>query len=404
LRVPDGEPVLPVARYLAATLGVLFGWRTGALPALTDVVARARGAGADGPLDLVQVCGAGMIAGQDAQTYEVAAALAAEARGQGRIGILPTVLFFLAEAELFHGRHRDAGATAAEALRVAGDTGQWQWVSQLNGFLAYLAACGGDEGRCRSLADEAVTTPAAGNVAPGRRWAQWALGLMDLGLGRADAAVGRLASLAESPVRHHVSVMRSAPDLIEAAVRVGEPERAAGRLDWFGQWAGRARQPWIDALVLRCRAMLAAEAGAEELYAAALDLHQQDDRPFEQARTALLYGEWLRRARRKNEARTQLRAAQETFERLGAQPWSQRARAELGATGEATPDRHGPGALGQLTPQELQIVRLAARGMSNRDIAAQLFLSHRTVGYHLYKAYPKLGVVSRSELADVVDA
>jgi len=103
--------------------------------------------------------------------------------------------------------------------------------------------------------------------------------------------------------------------------------------------------------------------------------------------------------------RTQLRAALDVFDRLGAAPWSGRAAAELRATGVVMPQgsgRQGPGALGELTPQELQIVRLAGQGLSNRDIAAQLFLSPRTVGYHLYKAYPKLGVAARSELPDLL--
>jgi DNA-binding CsgD family transcriptional regulator len=402
LRLGDGEPMQPVASYLAAALGTLFGWREDEMPALTDVVARARRAGADGPLDLLQVCGASLIAGQDPQTHEIAAALAAEARGQGRIGLLPTILFFLAEAELFHGRHRDALATAAEALQVANDSGQWHWVSQVSGLLAYLAAAAGDEARCRKLADDAMTAATPGNVAPGSAWAYWSLGLLDLGGGRVEAALGRLETLAEGPAQHHVSVMRSAPDLVEAAVMIGEPGRAAGPLQRFERWAGRARQPWIDALVLRCRALLAPDAEAESRYAAALEAHQHDDRPFERARTHGLYGEWLRRARRKTEARTQLRAALEIFDRLGAEPWSGRAASELRATGVVTPQGRGPGVLGQLTPQELQIVRLAGQGLSNRDIAAQLFLSPRTVGYHLYKAYPKLGVAARSELPDLL--
>jgi DNA-binding CsgD family transcriptional regulator len=402
LRIPDGEPMQPVASYLAATLGTLFGWRGDGVPALTDVIARARRAGADAPLDLVQVCGAGLIAGQDAQTYETAAALAAEARGQGRIGLLPTILFFLAEGELFHGRHRDALATAAEAVQVANDSGQWHWVSQVSGLLAYLAAAAGDEARCHKLADEAMTAATAGNVAPGSPWGHWSLGLLDLGGGRVEAALGRLETLAEGPTRHHVSVMRSAPDLVEAAVRIGEPDRAATPLRRFEQWGARAGQPWIDALVLRCRALLAPDAEAESLYAAALEAHQREDRPFERARTQSLYGEWLRRARRKTDARTQLRAALEIFDRLGAEPWSGRAASELRATGVVMPQSPGPGALGQLTPQELQIVRLAAQGLSNRDIAAQLFLSPRTVGYHLYKAYPKLGVAARSELPGLI--
>jgi DNA-binding CsgD family transcriptional regulator len=250
-----------------------------------------------------------------------------------------------------------------------------------------------------------MTAATAGNVAPGSPWAQWSLGLLDLGGGRVEAALGRLETLAEGPARHHVSVMRSAPDLVEAAVRIGEPDRAAESLQRFERWAGRASQPWIDALVLRCRALRTADGEAESLYTAALEAHQREDRPFERARTHSLYGEWLRRARRKTEARTQLRAALEIFDRLGAEPWSGRAARELHATGVVTPQgrgRHGPGALSQLTPQELQIVRLAAQGLSNRDIAAQLFLSPRTVGYHLYKAYPKLGVAARSELPDFV--
>jgi DNA-binding CsgD family transcriptional regulator len=149
--------------------------------------------------------------------------------------------------------------------------------------------------------------------------------------------------------------------------------------------------------VHRCRALL---DGDDDLFRAALALHEEDTRPFDVARTQLLYGEWLRRDKRKADARAQLRVALETFERIGAAPWAERAKMELTATGTVgRAAEHGPSA--SLTPQESQIVRLAAQGLSNKDIAAQLFLSARTVGHHLYKAYPKLGVVSRSELADL---
>jgi DNA-binding CsgD family transcriptional regulator len=149
--------------------------------------------------------------------------------------------------------------------------------------------------------------------------------------------------------------------------------------------------------VYRCRALLDSD---ERQFSAALALHERDERPFEEARTRLLYGEWLRREKRKADARLQLRTALETFQRIGAMPWAERAQTELTATGTtARPAEHG--LAGGLTPQELQIVRLAAQGLSNKDIAAQLFLSPRTIGHHLYKAYPKLGVASRSELADL---
>jgi DNA-binding NarL/FixJ family response regulator len=140
--------------------------------------------------------------------------------------------------------------------------------------------------------------------------------------------------------------------------------------------------------------------GDEDHFRQALNLYEPGDRPFDEARTRLLYGEWLRRDKRKADARIHLSLALQAFERLGATPWAERAQGELTATGTTgRPAWQGPA--GNLTPQELQIVRLAAQGASNKDIAAQLVLSPRTVGHHLYKAYPKLGVTSRAELADL---
>jgi DNA-binding NarL/FixJ family response regulator len=129
-------------------------------------------------------------------------------------------------------------------------------------------------------------------------------------------------------------------------------------------------------------------------------LHAESEQLFDEARTRLVYGEWLRRQQRRIEARAQLTAALEAFDRLGAAAWSARTAAELRATGASLPDRSQAGdALDALTPQELQVVRLAVTGASNRDIGAQLFLSPRTVASHLYKAFPKLGISSRAELA-----
>jgi DNA-binding CsgD family transcriptional regulator len=188
--------------------------------------------------------------------------------------------------------------------------------------------------------------------------------------------------------------LQSAPDLVEAAVRTGQPERAAEPLARFSDWARRADVPALEALAERCRALLETGQEAEQHYLTALKLH---DGPFEQARTQLLYGAWLRRARRKSDARTQLRAAVDTLDRIHAASWAGQARVELAAAG-ATAPRTDLASAPRLTPQELQVARLAAQGLSNRDIAAQLFLSPRTVGYHLYKAFPKLGITSRSQL------
>ncbi|MEV6393095.1 helix-turn-helix transcriptional regulator [Nocardia xishanensis] len=387
---------LPEDDSLAHTTGYVLDGVFGRFRAeLRATVDAARATGVDAG-DLVQLCGIGLVVGQDEQVTELAADLVADCRDQGRIGPLPTLLFFRAEAETFLGRPREALVVATEGARIAEDIGQGHWISQLSACLAYLAALGGDEATCRAAADRALAEEFGGADAPGASWAHAALGLLDLGLGRVDSAMSRFESLTEEPSRHMVIGLRSLPDLVEAAVRLADPARAGDALDRLDAWAGDSRQDWVAALAARARALLGPDDRAEEHFSTSLAL---GGRPFERARTQLLYGEWLRRNRRKVDARTQLQQAMEIFQRLDAAPWAERARVELGALGVGAAARAGSGVLAALTPQELQIVRLAAQGMTNRDIAAQLFLSPRTVGHHLYKAYPKLGVVSRGELA-----
>ncbi|MFD0902594.1 helix-turn-helix transcriptional regulator [Actinomadura sediminis] len=393
----DGtSPFAPVAPFLAH----LDRDRAGRPPSLDGTVEAVRRRGGVPDQVLMILCGAALALGQDAGAHALATALAAEQRARGGAGRLPTVLFFVAEGEVFTGRHLDALATASEALGLARDTGQRQWTGQFGSVLAYLDAARGREADCRRNAEDGLAGAAVGGVSPGAPWAHWSLGLLDLGLGRAESALARFERLTREPMRHHICATRSTPDLVESAVRVGAPERAHEPLERFERWAGSVRLPWADALVLRCRGLLAADDRAEAFYTDALRLHDRDDRALEYARTALLYGEWLRRARRKAEARGRLQDALDVFDRLGMRPWAERARGELTATGVRDRGARTGGAAAALTPQELQIVRLAARGLSNRDIAARLFLSHRTVGYHLYKAYPKLGIASRGELKD----
>ncbi|MFE2726985.1 AAA family ATPase [Kitasatospora sp. NPDC059327] len=415
LPLAEGDPLTPLARHLSAAVLPALGGPAAPLPAARDTAAAARRAGAETPSDLVQLCGVTLVLGRDAETVDLAAELVAEARSKGTVGVLPTLQFFLAEAELFHGRHRDAEVTATEALALARDTGQHQWVSQLSALLGLLAALRGADQECAELTATARTAtaltgggPGAGAgtgtgtaaPAPGEPWAQWALALLDLGRGRAADAAERLQALTTGPYRHHVAATRAVPDLVEAVVRLGDPGRADAPYERFARWADAAAVPWAEALRLRCQALLGPDELAESAYRAALDLHDGTHRPFEQARTALLHGEWLRRERRRTDARPYLRAALETFELLAAHPWADRARTELTATGAGAPPRAAApeGPLAALTPQELQIARLAARGLTNRDIAAQLFLSPRTVGHHLYKAYPKLGITARTDL------
>ncbi|MFD8750408.1 AAA family ATPase [Kitasatospora sp. NPDC059577] len=405
LPLADDDPLAPLARHLPAAVLPALGRPAAPPPPVREAADAARRAGAESPADLVQLCGATLVLGRDEETAELGAELIAEARAKGTVGVMPTLQFFLAEAELFHGRHRDAELTATEALGLARDTGQHQWVSQLSALLAYLAALDGHTDHCAELTATALATTGPQTAAPaaGLPWAQWALALLDLGQGRAGAAADRLHTLTTGPHRHHVSATRAVPDLVEAAVRLGTPERAAEPYERFARWAAATDRPWAEALRLRCQALLGPDELAEAAYRTALDLHEPDHRPFEQARTALLYGEWLRRTRRRTDARPHLRAALETFDRLAAHPWAARARTELSATGTPAPTATPTGTpQSPLTPQELQIARLAARGLTNRDIAAQLFLSPRTVAHHLYKAYPKLDITSRTELTTVL--
>jgi DNA-binding CsgD family transcriptional regulator len=156
----------------------------------------------------------------------------------------------------------------------------------------------------------------------------------------------------------------------------------------------------MRALAARARGLLAEGETAERWLLEAMALHDKRWWPFERARTELALGAHLRRARRRSDARDPLRSALHEFERLGAAPWSDRARAELRATGESS-RRRDPTALETLTPQEFQVARFVAEGGTNRDVAAQLFLSHRTVSYHLHNVYRKLGITSRTELARI---
>ncbi|WP_328411493.1 helix-turn-helix transcriptional regulator [Nocardia sp. NBC_00403] len=392
LVLPESDSMTPIARYTVAAIEGRY------TVDLRETAAAARRSGADSPRDLVQMCGAGLVVGQDEQVAELAQTLIAECRDQGRIALLPTLLFFRGEAEAFLGRPHEGRIAATEGLRIAEDIGQDHWISQLSSYLAYLAAFEGREQDCRALVERALSEQLGGAAAPGAPWTNSALGLLELGQGKVETALARLELLTAEPARHHVAGMRALPDLIEAAVRLGRPERAGDAMERLQSWAAGARQDWISALAHRCQALIGPETLAEDHFQAALAL---SGRPFEQARTQLLFGEWLRRSRRKVDARNQLSPALEIFERLDAAPWAERARTELAALGVGIAARPATGVLARLTPQELQIVRLAAQGMSNRDIAAQLFLSPRTVGHHLYKAYPKLGVLSRGELAEL---
>jgi DNA-binding CsgD family transcriptional regulator len=326
----------------------------------------------------------------------------ARARQQGAVGLLPQALEYLAPVELVAGRLDAAVASASEGLRLARDTGNDTSACRHLSTLAHVAALRGEEDVCRGHAAEALQRAAARGLGLPATLAGHALALLDLGLGRAAEALARLQRLLDAGPGQGSPffAVYTVPDLVEAAVRSGRPEAAAGPLAAFEQLAALSGGSEWPAQVARCHGLLGPEEAAAERFEAAL--RQHEGHPFDLARTELVYGEALRRARRRGEARAHLRNAQEIFRRLGATPWADRAGAELRATGE-TARKRDPSTLSQLTPQELQIVQLVGEGGTNREIGAQLFLSRRTIDYHLRNVFAKLGVSSRAELIRLAD-
>jgi DNA-binding CsgD family transcriptional regulator len=360
------------------------------------------------PLARILVATAATAVGNDPVAIQAATTAVRLCRSTGQVGWLPLALQLLASTEMLSGRHEFAAASASEGLDLADALGQDNRVCHFRALLAWLHAVRGDEESCRDLAMLSLRHAEAHRITPTVAIGQWALGLLELGRGHTEQALTHLLPRSELTGAHPVVVPRQTPDLVEAAVRAGRGDLVRPHVDRFAAWTASSDQTWAVAALARCHALLAGQdEDAERHFTAALHAYERAEadghpRPFDRARTQLLYGEWLRRMSRRSDARTPLRAAAQEFHRLDAAPWARRASAELRATGQ---QQAGPVAVpagARLTPQELQVVRLAAMGASNKEIAAQLFLSPRTVGYHLYKAFPKLGVGSRSELAHLL--
>ncbi|GIJ60968.1 helix-turn-helix transcriptional regulator [Virgisporangium aurantiacum] len=334
--------------------------------------------------------------GDDAVAIALFTAAVTRARSAGAMTALPWLLAPLSSLGAWTSRYAAATGDVTEGLRIAEETGQENPAAHLRAVLAWLAAVHGHEDDCRTHATAALARALGQRLGPAAGIASWALALLDLGAGRPAEARDRLAALAVAgPGESHPMVgIFSAADLVEAAVRTDEPATARQALGRLETWAAHSGSAWGSALVARCRGLLDAD---DRHFADALATHARGGRPFDTARTELLFGEHLRRRRRRADARRHLRAAHETFERLGLPTWADQAGAELRATGE-TARRREPGTPTRLTPQEVQIVRMVSTGATNREVAAQLFLSPRTVDYHLRKVFTKLDLTSRAEL------
>ncbi|WP_034263638.1 ATP-binding protein [Actinospica robiniae] len=347
---------------------------------------------------------AALLAGGFGLARAFSAAGGAGLRAQGRLGLLARTVGADAWSALVVGDLGAAIAATEESRRLARETGQIMMYGLMTATAAKLAALRGQEGEALALAEAAEEIGLPVGARPVLATAAMARGLAALGQGRFEEAYGHFRRLHDpaDPAFQIALRLTTLGDLVDAATHCG---RAAAVLPVIAQLEEVAEvtpAPVLHADLRLARALVAADDAAEPLFQEALNA-DLTALPLIRARTHLAFGEWLRRRRRSVESRDHLRAARDMFDALGAIPWGEKARRELRAAGETSRGRD-PDARDQLTAHELQIVQLAAEGLTNREIGQRLYLSHRTVSSHLHRIFPKLGVVSRAELHKVVGA
>ena len=329
-------------------------------------------------------------------------------RSQGRLGFLARGQVLSGWSATHLGRLTEAAPELDEGLRLSVETDQENFIATAHMALAEHHALRGDlerGGAVAALAERHARQAYADGLLANVHHAR---GLLELAAGRHADAFDTLRHIYEPGHEGSHPIVRSwaISDMVDAAIPAGRATDATRYVDALDAYPGLAASPWQEVSMAYARAVLAADRGddpaAETAFSGALaaDLERW---PLPRARLLLAYGSWLRRRRRVAESRDPLRSAREMFDAIGV-PWmADRARRELGATGEASSARSRK-SVDELTPQELQIARLAASGLSNRDIGEQLYLSHRTVGFHLYHVYPKLGISGRAQLHAALSA
>jgi len=329
-----------------------------------------------------------------------------DGRPSGALGTATSALTSLSLDDLMTGRWDEAQQVADEGLKLArAGGGEWLLAWIFNHRKAVLAAARGDPDTAQALADEIAQWAAPRGAGLAETHARHVDVLT--ALGRADFEDAYRHASAISPpgvLASHVPLaLWVAMDLVEAAVRIGRHAEAAAHVAAIRDADVAALSPRLALLAMASEAIAAPDDLAPGLFERALAVPGGDRFPFDLGRECLCHGERLRRARVTTGSRAQLTAALEIFERLRARPWAARAAGELRAAGQ-TDRRASQRGRDSLTPQELEIAGLAAAGLSNKEIGQRLFLSHRTVGAHLYQIFPKLGVTSRAALRDALDS
>ena len=330
--------------------------------------------------------------------------MAAGARDAGDGMLVLYALPRLGFTQVVTGRWSALHGSAEEALSLSASTGQPALAAAPLGWLTVLAALQGaptaDYDQLLTDLDTAARQPLGVLADPVHDLTRWAQGTRAAHDGDTRAALHHLASLRISAINRLTAV-----DRIDAAVRAGDHEQAAAWVKELSPFAEGTGWPWALAAVNHGRALLAEPPDAPALFETALNHHadgvaQGGGRPYDRARTHLAYGELLRRTQHRVDARTHLRGALETFEDLHAEPLAARASQELRASGE-TARKRDPSTQLTLTPMERQVAGLVGQGLSNKDIAAQCWVSPRTVAFHLRNIFTKAGVTSRGELAQL---
>jgi DNA-binding CsgD family transcriptional regulator len=338
------------------------------------------------------------------EALPLVAASARRLREQGRLRLLAQVQAYRGWAAVMTADFAVAMPATEEAMRLLSETAQPTWEAGSRAAAAALAGLRGERATVETLAAEVERVALPAGAASMLSLVQYARGLLELGQGRHAQAYEELRRIAQpgDAAHHDLTRLTTFGDLAEAAAHSGHRDAAVELMRELEPCARTTTASWVRVTMLYAQVQLAADDEAQDVFDDALsrDLARW---PFARARLGLAYGEWLRRQRRTVESRTPLRAARDAFDALAVAPWADRARRELRASGEGSLRRTGD-SLDELTPQELQIVQMAAQGLSNREIGERLYLSHRTVESHLYRVFPKLGVTSRAQLAGALGA
>ena len=316
-----------------------------------------------------------------------------EARDAGALARLPIDLADWAIFVAWCGDFAAAAAAIAEADAITKATG-----TRIAPYAQLLLSALRGREDASPLIESTIRDAETGGQGLGLQWAEWVRAVLFNGLGRYDRALASAQRAAEETAHLHITPW-ALTELIEAAIRTARPDVAAGALERVMAATAPSTTDFGRGMRARCQALLSKGRSAERLYREAIERLAKTRRAPECARAHLLFGEWLRRENRRVDARVQLRAAYDQFASIGMEAFAERARKELAATGEKVRKRTAD-TRGDLTPQEWQIAQLARAGLSNPEISARLFLSTRTVEWHLSNVFTKLGIRSRRELAN----